>query len=305
MKIRKHLGDIAKKLLPEPIKRPLQAKIEERRDATRAQLVRELVSGVELESPICAICGGQSVVPHTVYNGFSIVRCCNDGLIFASPRPKNTAPFYDERYYTGDMHCGYKNYASFAATYSQKWKPRLDTLQQGLERTGSLLDVGCATGVFLDQARSHGWEVGGIEISGWAVKMAQENFGLSVLQGSLPDPRVPDGFYDAVTLFDCVEHLSDPRAVLSDIRRVLKPDGLLMLSTGAVPDKDPKVVSKWYYPPWHLYYFSERTMKALLLQCGFDVVSYREEDQDVPEYTLMIVLARLTASSPTGTSEEN
>lgn len=292
MELRKHLGGLAKNLLPEPIQRPIKSMLDQKRDAARAKKVRELVSGIDLETPVCAICSGQEFVPHTVYNGFHIVRCVHDGLIFASPRPKDMAPFYDERYYTGDMHCGYKDYASYAADYSHKWKLRLDALKEGAGLTGRLLDVGCATGFFLDQARSHGWEATGIELSEWAVKMAQKNYGLSVLQGSLPDGQVPADFYDAVTLFDCIEHLSDPRAVLSDIRRVLKSQGLLMLSTGAVPDKDPHIVSKWYYPPWHLYYFSEQTVRALLAECGLAVVSYKEDNEYSPQYTLMTVVAR-------------
>lgn len=95
-----------------------------------------------------------------------------------------------------------------------------------------------------------------------------------------------------MTLWDTIEHLSDPRGVLLDIRRILKPSGLLMLSTGALPHTDPEVMSKWYYPPWHLYYFSEKTIRELLDKCGFDVVSYTEENENIPEYRLMIVLAR-------------
>ncbi len=293
MLIRQHLVRAAKKL-PPPVQRSLQRMVERRREAARAKAVLSLVGQVALESPPCAICGGREIVAHTVFNGFKIVRCRNDGLIFTSPRPIDVAPFYDERYYKGEALFGYGDYTAHADGYAHQWSSRLEALEQDTPKHDGarLLDVGCATGNFLKLARSRGWDVAGIELSEWAVRTANEDHNLRVLQGSLPDPRVPSADYDVVTIFGCIEHLSDPRVVLQDIRRALKPEGLLMLSTGVLQHEDPHRVSKWYYPPWHLYYFSEQTIRALLSECGFEVISYEEQDRHVPEYALMLVVAR-------------
>ena len=65
----------------------------------------------------------------------------------------------------------------------------------------------------------------------------------------------------------------------------------MQLSTGAIPHLDRGLISRWYYPPWHLYYFAEITMQALLRRCGFEVLDYKETGND-PAETLMVVLAR-------------
>lgn len=284
----------ATKKLPAPLQRNLRIWVERRRDAVLAKQIKSIASITAWETPICAICGLQATTAHASRNGFKIVCCQNDGLIFVSPRPVNLEPFYDERYYNGKLPGSYAdNYISYATeNYIPVWNARLEAIEEILKEGNQLLDVGCATGEFLRVARQRGWTVSGIELSAWAVEAAKDLYNLAVIQGGLPDSRLPCGSYDAVTMWDCIEHLSDPRKVLLDIRRLLRPTGVLMLSTGAIVHKDPKLTSKWYYPPWHLYYFAEPTIRELLVACGYDVVSYIEQDEHSPEYTLMVVIAR-------------
>lgn len=280
--------------MPLPMQKVARSWRSAMRDLVLSKQIKSLVAVSELEVPTCAICGGKTVVRHKTCNGFQIVRCLQDGLIFTSPRPVELAPFYDERYYNGGMPGVYANYTSFAdQELVPEWNKRLDTIEASLGgQPGHLLDVGCATGSFLNLARERGWQVSGIELSEWAVQSAVEVFHLNVIQGSLPDARLKSTTYDAITLWDCIEHLANPEAVLREVRRLLKPAGLLMLSTGSLPHKDPLLISKWYYPPWHLYYFSEETMHKLLRKCGFEVVAYQEKHKAIPEYALMVVLSR-------------
>lgn len=281
------------KTLPLPMQKLARSWRAAIRDLVLSNQIKALAEVSALEAPACAICDGKNVVPHKRCNGFHVVRCLQDGLIFTSPRPVDLAPFYDERYYNGGMPGVYANYTSFAnEELTPEWNKRLDIIEASLGgQPGHLLDVGCATGSFLNLARDRGWQVSGVELSDWAVQSAIKMYSLNVIQGSLPDARLNSATYDAVTLWDCIEHLANPEAVLREVRRLLKPEGLLMLSTGALPHKDPSLISKWYYPPWHLYYFSEETMHKLLRKCGFEVVSYQEKDKAIPEYTLMVVLA--------------
>jgi SAM-dependent methyltransferase len=284
----------AAKRLPAPIVNGLRAWVSKRRERAISDRISALVAISEWQTPPCAICGDNKVTPHKTCNGFQIVRCQNDGLIFVSPRPKDLTAFYDERYYTGQMPGVYSDYEIDSEQSKPSWQERLIALERMLGGPRELLDIGCATGEFLKLARSAGWQVSGLEMSEWAVAKARSANALTVTQGSLPDTRLPSAAYDAVTLWDCIEHLAEPRAVLLDVHRILKDDGVLMLSTGVVKHEDPDLRSQWYYPPWHLYYFSERTIRELLAECGFTVVSYVEQGQDVPEYTLMVVMARPT-----------
>ncbi|MGI8839015.1 MAG: methyltransferase domain-containing protein [Pyrinomonadaceae bacterium] len=286
------LASSTAKRLPAPIVEGLKSWLAKRRDQALAERIKSLVAVTDWQTPACAICDQNHFTHHLVCNGFKIVRCRNDGLMFVSPRPASLEAFYDERYYTGRMPGVYENYDQHAITQSlSDWDERLKYLEDMLGKPGRLLDVGCATGEFLKLARSRSWEVSGLEFSEWAVSKARSAHSLSVMQGGLPDSRIPNSTYDVVTLWDCIEHLPEPREVLLDVRRILKPGGKLMLSTGVLPHEDPGMISKWYYPPWHLYYFSENTIRRLLADCGFTVVSYVEQDQDIPEYMLMVVAA--------------
>lgn len=285
----------ASRKLPAPVFDRLRAIVERRRDAQRARVLNALVPVGAHETPPCVLCGGRDVEPHLVYNGFKIVACRRDGLLFVSPRPIELGPYYDDRYYSNGFPNQYQDYGAFARReLVPRWEGRLVRMAETLGAPGRLLDVGCATGVFLELAKTRGWRGSGIELSAWAAGQARA-LGFEVLQGSLPNAKLESGAFDAVTLWDCVEHLQQPALVLREVWRLLKPGGMLILSTGAVEHRDPRRISKWYNPPWHLYYFSEATMRALLAESGFVSMSYQEEDRHVPEYVLMVVTARKAA----------
>jgi dolichol-phosphate mannosyltransferase len=141
---------------------------------------------------------------------------------------------------------------------------------------GRLLDVGCYTGVFLDRARRRGWEVSGLEPSRWAADVARHR-GFPVQEGLLAESVLPPASFDAVTVWDVIEHFGDPRAEVARVARLLKPGGLLALSTMDVESGFARLLGpRW---PWfmrmHLYYFSPDTLGALLEQAGLEVVEVR------------------------------
>ena len=141
---------------------------------------------------------------------------------------------------------------------------------------GCLLDVGCYTGVFLDRARRRGWEVNGLEPSRWAADVARRR-GFPVQEGLLAESALPPASFDAVTVWDVIEHFGDPRAEVARVARLLKPGGLLALSTMDVESGFARLLGpRW---PWfmrmHLYYFSPDTLRALLEQAGLEVVKVR------------------------------
>lgn len=283
----------AARRFPAPVQRFLKILIAPVRDAAVIARVNSWAKPGAWEAPACCICGGRSVTLHTKSNGFRIVRCREDGLLFASPRPTDLSPYYDERYYKGAMSCLYSDYDSFAnSSLAGEWNTRLEELERLRGGPGHLLDVGCATGQFLAQAAQRGWGGAGVELSAWAAAQARTRAGVTVYEKGLPNDDLPSATFDVVTLWDCIEHLSAPGKALEDIHRVLRPGGLLMLSTGAVPHRDPRVESQWYQPPWHLYYFADETIRHLLATRGFDVLHVRFENTEAPAHQLMVVTAR-------------
>src|ERR1041385_3878236 len=155
MALGSHLRDVAR-WLPQPLQRRLEAFAERLRDVRRARALRSIIPIGRLESPRCAICGSDRAAFHHRYNGFDIVRCLQDGLLFVSPRPRDLTPYYREGYYHGAMPGVYEDYAADAARSRTKWEERL-THVASLTAGRDLLDVGCANGAFLALARSHGW----------------------------------------------------------------------------------------------------------------------------------------------------
>jgi 2-polyprenyl-3-methyl-5-hydroxy-6-metoxy-1,4-benzoquinol methylase len=138
---------------------------------------------------------------------------------------------------------------------------------------GRLLDVGCHIGVFLELAAARGWVAEGVEPSRWASEVARAR-GLRVTRGTLRGAALPSAAFDVVTLWDVIEHFPDPGAELREVHRLLRPGGLVGITTMQIDSPVARLLgSRW---PWlmqmHLYYFSVRTLSAMLEQCGFEVV---------------------------------
>jgi SAM-dependent methyltransferase len=290
---------LSQHFLPPPLHRLIRTVAAERRDLATIRRVAELKAKGEFESPPCELCGSLSHAKHFRKNGFRIVRCRADGLLFVSPRPVDLAPYYDRAYYASDNEGTYGDYDTHAESMREKWTERLDKLAALLGGRYSLLDVGAATGRFVQLAGASGWKASGVEMSEWATEIASSRNGVDVKLGTLPHPDLRNESFDAVTMWDVIEHLAHPLSVLRAARSILRPGGFVAVSTGSVPHGDARAASGWYYPPWHLFYFSPETMSAMLERAGFVVREIETESPGSP-YALMTVWAEVRQSSQTG-----
>ena len=140
---------------------------------------------------------------------------------------------------------------------------------------GKILDVGAGTGSYLKAAKEEGWEEFGVELSSFATEFARKKFGLEIFNGKLEDARFPDGFFDVVIMIHTIEHIPDPANCLREIHRILKKDGIIYLST---PNFDSfnarRFKEKWWAlkPEYHLYFFSPKTLGAMLKKCNFKII---------------------------------
>lgn len=137
----------------------------------------------------------------------------------------------------------------------------------------TLLDVGAYIGVFVEIARAHGWLAEGVEPSAWAVTQARKH-GTPIHQGTQHDLMLSNRKFDVVTMWDVIEHVTDPAAEIRQAYHLLRPGGWLAVHTMDIDSLTARVLgSRW---PWlmdmHLYYFSRKTLSEMIQKSGFEIV---------------------------------
>ncbi len=216
----------------------------------------------------CNICDQNSGKELHVIRNFRIVRCPHCGLIYMNPRP--VWDKQHEIYTNQDYSRGY-----IAKKESKRRRAR--KILRGIVRykkSGRFLDVGCSAGFILEAARAQGFDTYGIEISPAGIKHAKEELKLNVFPGFLEDAHYPDAYFDVITMYHVIEHVPDPLKIFKEIRRVIKPDGLLEVWTPNVGHRDVL----FFGPKWknfikdHFYFFDVGTIGKMLDKVGMRVL---------------------------------
>lgn len=231
---------------------------------------------------ICATTFAAATAIAVVKQGLTIVRCPTCSLVFRArlPEPTDVQALYERDYFVAEegalRHEGYLDYLADAELHRLNARRRLRHLA-GLCEPGSLLDVGCAAGFFVDEAAREGWAARGIDVSGAMVEWGRTTLGADLAVGSLLD-TTSDRTEACVTMWDYIEHALDPRGDLERAHARLRPGGVLALSTGDVTSILARVsLAGWHLmtPRHHNYFFSPATMRRLLRDVGFDNVEIR------------------------------
>jgi len=219
-------------------------------------------------------------------------RCRGCDLIQMNPLPE--VGVADD--YTGfDL----ERYRRFAAAFLVPQYRRALTLIRDVRPSGRLLDIGCGTGEFLDQARAAGFKVTGIEPSATACRLAGERH--RVIHGKFEEASIPDRAYDVVTFWSVLEHVPRPLAFLEKVRTVASPDAVLAFRVPAADGVLPtaahflyraslgtiarplRVIYQldWHYK--HYYGYNARNASHLLRRAGYEpVLIRRESSYDIP-----------------------
>ncbi len=157
---------------------------------------------------------------------------------------------------------------------------------------GRLLDIGCATGLFLNGfSRAPGWALNGVEINRIAAQEARERYGLEVFTGTLEAAEFPDAHFTAVTMWDVLEHLHDPAGTLREIHRILAPEGVLVLRVPNHDSWDQRIFKEHWAgldSPRHLYVYDPTTIRRLLQQSGFSIRAISGKIGSYPTFVLSV-----------------
>ena len=240
----------------------------------------------------CDLCGSSSHSRRYRFNDLDVVKCNGCGLVYvqlyenadAAPKMVYSADYFKDRgeYF---LHVSDKEVEEMDGSHIDSFRDGLNRLKKQ-EKSGTLLDVGCAVGVFLSMAEKEGWGVSGVDVSEYAVSRARKRCSGDIRAGELDDVHFPDASFDVITMWDVVEHFPHPSEALREAHRILKDDGMILMDTPNEEALIRKLAFRIYrtlgglssypakklYHRYHLYYFSEKTLTLLLDKCGFEAI---------------------------------
>jgi len=237
-----------------------------------------------IEYTPCPLCGSNAPQPvHELADWLyytdgwhRLVRCTDCGLLYLNPRPTRDAM---PRYYPVEYAPFERADTDAHPRWRNPWRAyglakRCRAVMRLVPR-GRLLDVGCASGAFLAAMRDTGaWEVIGLERDESAAAWTREQYGITVRNVDVDEAMFDVGAFDAITLWDVLEHLPSPGDTLRRLHPWLRAGGWLVLR---VPDGGSlwaRLFGRYWAgldAPRHLVTFDRSTLRRLLAACGYTV----------------------------------
>ncbi len=179
----------------------------------------------------CPICSHAGTTPHLTVGSYQYVACTDCGAVrlHPFPDPAATVELYDDTYFLGAANGGYHDYAADAAIHRRNARARLRKLGPPPVPNATLVDVGCAHGYTLLEARERGWAPQGVEVNATA-RAASSHAGFPTAP-ALSELGLAPGSVHAITFFQVLEHLPDPAAALREAAALLAPGGRILVET--------------------------------------------------------------------------
>ncbi len=240
------------------------------------EIIRTMMTNIQAPyKEECYICGSTKIEFYKKIKGFSLLKCkkCNLKWV-VNITEKEIIEFYDQNYFYSNSKMGYADYLADEKNHRRNAKSILHSVNKIKDLTKlKVLDVGCAMGFLLDEARRFkACDVYGVEVSNYAYAYAKSSLEIDVIHGELDSSHFASEFFDVVFLIGTIEHLLSPKKTLAIINRVLKSDGLLVITT-----IDTSGLFRLYSikPPEHLFYFNHNNIVILLTKLGFKIIKIK------------------------------
>jgi SAM-dependent methyltransferase len=224
----------------------------------------------------CPICASRRLHYAFSQHGYRVIRCSDCRLLLLNPQPSDAelAAIYSAEYFLGDdTPEGHAQVEQMKRATARSYLHELARYRGS--HNGKLLEIGSGQGEFLIEAQRLGYDITGVEISAAAAKIARERLGNSkIVCGEIESLMLGADIFDVCVLSDVIEHIRDPQAFLRTIRRLLKPDGTLMVATPSLASWSARLLRQnWMeFKPEHLTYFDPNTIQHALYQAGFSQV---------------------------------
>ncbi len=230
-----------------------------------------------LEDVSCLMCD------HDVYDviesspPFTVARCNQCSFVYVTPRiPESHLHLvYAWDYYDSGNPAdyGYDKYLEDGELHKRTFAMKADFVQRH-KKSGRLLEVGSAGGFFLKEMQRRGFKVEGIEISEKAAQFSRDVLGLKTIHTSKLEDAPVKGPFDVIALWDVIEHVSDPLKTMQHLRKLIAPDGVLIIQTQNIDSMFAKLLGqRWHHFKHleHIYHFSPETMNDALTASGFEI----------------------------------
>lgn len=237
--------------------------------------------------PGCYLCQNKVLMP-IANEPWLLYRCMNCRLVQAIPIP--TIQQINQMY-QGDYWKNYSFYDSQHFSHLKYFQKKISEISKS-RKNGSLLDVGCATGKFLQIAINEGYKTQGIDISDYAVKQCMKS-GLKASKEILATHN-KNKKYDIITAFEIVEHERDPLNFIRKAHKHLNKNGLMVVT---VPDSNTLTArimgKKWfgYKNKEHIFHFTNESLQLLFKKAGF--TNFQIKKDDYRPYLLIYYLERI------------
>lgn len=253
------------------------------------------------QMPFCPVCNQPSPYDFSSrdlmfnhHERYDYHRCTNCNFIFQYPLPtlEQISAFYPNEYEVYEEQSRLKKVSGLRKSILKKYYgythlststfndficfiPHLfnRSFEVHFSSNGTLLDVGCGNGRYLDGMKKLGWKTKGVEFNESAVRVCNLS-GLDVHHGDLFSANFDSDSFDVINVSHVVEHVPNPKEFFAELSRILKKNGTLIIKT---PNSEALgralFNTNWYANdvPRHIYLFAEKNLKVLASTCGLKV----------------------------------
>lgn len=235
---------------------------------------------VDVSSPLdrnrTCVCGSRSPRPIVMRkNGYDVTRCQDCGVGRTLVDHFDPADYYREEYFTGQVEGAYLDYEGSETTLRREFRDQVNFLRKLAPHGGKLLEVGCAYGFFLQEAKPY-FDVYGVEVAQAAVDFCRQTGLGHVQQGVVTDDYLRShGPFDAIVLLDVIEHIDAVADAAALLARYLAPNGILLVTTGDWSSVPARITgAKWRLmtPPLHLWYFTPKALSIMFDSLGLRTI---------------------------------